>query len=321
MNDFYTAKEQPWADFWDEIDTVVIEDGVTSVGSYSFCSVGSNVEKIILGNTVERIGEFAFMGCEKLTELTIPDSMTNIEVCAFGSCDKLENITLPEDFTFRGGELFDDTLWYENLQKENPLVIVNNCVIDGAGCSGEVVIPDGVIAVCGGAFEYNSSITSVIIPESCTSVGLYAFSGCTELQEIVLPEAVTEIGMDAFEETPWYEAVKGDEPVVIINGVLLDGIDAAGDVVIPDGVRTICYWAFLGNEGITSVTIPESTVSIGKMSFCKCSSLTDITIMADDCEIADNMTDPSMNAVIHGRKGSSAEQYAEINGIEFAEIK
>lgn len=82
MNDFYTAKEQPWADFYDEIKAVVIEDGVTSVGSYSF-SMGYNITELSLGSTVESIGDYAFAMCEGITELTIPDSVTFIDCFAF----------------------------------------------------------------------------------------------------------------------------------------------------------------------------------------------------------------------------------------------
>ena len=109
----------------------------------------------ISGVPVTSIGGWAFEHCSKLTSITIPDSITRIDKFAFNA-----------------------TPWFKAKQKENPLVIVSNILIDGTTCSGDVVIPASVASISAYAFCNCSGLTSVTIPNSVTSIGEYAFESC-----------------------------------------------------------------------------------------------------------------------------------------------
>jgi hypothetical protein len=93
---------------------------------------------------------------------------------------------------------FDGTPWLEAQQKKNPLVIVNNILIDGKICKGEVTVPDGVTSIGDYAFFDCTSLSSVTIPNSVTSIGWYAFCDCTSLTSVTIPDSVTSIGPSAF---------------------------------------------------------------------------------------------------------------------------
>lgn len=139
-----------------------------------------------------------------------------------------------------------------------------------------IKIPDSVTSIGSFAF-WGSGLTSVTIPDSITSIGDYAFSG-SNLTSITIPDSVTRIGGNAFLYTPWLESKQKENPLVIINGILIDGQTCSGDVIIPDSVTSIASSAFENRTGLTSIAIPDSVTNIGYSAFSYCSSLTSIEI-------------------------------------------
>ncbi len=94
----YTEPPPGWDDQDGSIIRVVIEDGITSVGGYSF-RYCHNLKQITIPEGVTRIGEHSFEGCESLTEIILPDSLTSIEMAAFYWCSGLTEITIPANVT------------------------------------------------------------------------------------------------------------------------------------------------------------------------------------------------------------------------------
>ena len=178
---------------------------VTVIGSMAFNGC-TGLTLIEIPNSVTSIWDWAFKDCTGLTSVTIPDSVTTIWNEAFAGCTGLTSVTIPDSVTSIGVNVFKDTLWLEERRKENPLVIVNNILIDGQTCSGDVVIPDGVTNIGQHAFK-STGLTSVTIPDSVTSIGIYAFSGCTGLTSAKIPDSVTSIGVSAFSECTGLESI------------------------------------------------------------------------------------------------------------------
>lgn len=81
----------PWYDYRDEIEHVVIEDGVTHIGSYAF-SRDNNLVSVEIADSVVSIGTAAFARDDKLTEIVVPNSVTEIGAYAFGF-DDMMNLT------------------------------------------------------------------------------------------------------------------------------------------------------------------------------------------------------------------------------------
>lgn len=200
------------------------------------------------GKPVTGIGANAFFSCKGLTGISIPDRVTSIGDSAFWECSNLTEVSIPDSVTSIGSDAFSETPWLEAKQKENPLVVVNDILIDGRKCTESAVIPDGV-----------------------TRIGDFAFSGCKSLSEITIPESVTSIGGYAFSETPWLEAKQKENPLVIVNHILIDGSTyQEKDLTIPDSVEKIADYAFTdaSSDVLTGkVVIPDSVTYIGDAAF------------------------------------------------------
>lgn len=136
MLDYATSSSTPWYSFRDLIKSVVIEDGVTSIGKMAFAWC-SSLTSITIPNSVVSIGSDAFNSCSNLTSVTIPDSVTTISSGAFIRCSKLKSIAIPDSVTS-----------------------ISNSVFYGCSSLTSMTIPDSVTSIGDSAFNGCSSLTS-----------------------------------------------------------------------------------------------------------------------------------------------------------------
>ncbi len=215
---------------------------VTSIGQAAF-NVCRGLTSVTIPNSVTSIGDYAFRGCSGLTSITIPNSVTSIGNQAFYGCRGLTSVHITDLAVWCSITFHDNPLWYAHHLYLNEEEIT------------ELVIPNSVTSIGGGAFSNCSGLTSVTIPNSVTSIEYEAFSGCTSLTSVTIPNSVTSIGYRAF----W-------------------GCSGLSSVTIPNSVTSIGYEAFYGCSGLTSVTIGNSMTSIGDGAFGRCMGLTSVTI-------------------------------------------
>ena len=243
IEDYRSDIDQPWYSNRSDITSVVIEPGVTSIGSLAFYKC-SNLTSITIPSGLTSIGEMAFFNCSALTSVTIPNGVISIGNFAFGSCTGLKSITIPSSVTSIENNIFQDCTGLTNItvDSSNPSfcsesgVLFNKDKTTLIYCprrkTGSYTIPDGVTAIGDYAFYYCSGLTSVTIPSSVTSIGENAFQHCTGLTSITIPNGVISIG----------------------------------------------NFAFGSCTGLKSITIPSSVTSIGESAFQFCSKLTIIYI-------------------------------------------
>lgn len=143
-----------------------------------------------------------------------------------------------------------------------------------------ITIPEGVKAVGQQIFGSKNKdyVKEVIIPESVTTIGKQAFYECKNLERITIPSTIELVGEQAFYRTPWLTEKQADSPMLVINGLLVDGAAVTGDVTIPEGITTILGSAFYMNTKITSIEIPEGVKTIGANAFQGCEALTSIKL-------------------------------------------
>ena len=209
IEDYRSDIDQPWYSNRSDITSVVIEPGVTSIGSLAFYKC-SNLTSITIPSGLTSIGEMAFFNCSALTSVTIPNGVISIGNFAFGSCTGLKSITIPSSVTSIENNIFQDCTGLTNItvDSSNPSfcsesgVLFNKDKTTLIYCprrkTGSYTIPDGVTAIGDYAFYYCSGLTSVTIPSSVTSIGESAFQHCTGLTSITIPNSVTSIVNLAF---------------------------------------------------------------------------------------------------------------------------
>lgn len=279
----------PWKNISNQIEKIVIENGVTSIGSNAFyqCSDMQATLDLSDANALTSIGNNAFYGCKKLTgSLEIPDSVTKIGAEAFLDCNNLSgNFELPKGlqsvgndafyncYNLTGGLKLPDTVtsigtgaFYNCAKLDGYLVLssrltkipqnaFNHCV--NLKVEDKLVIPSSVTVIENSAFARCSSLTGDLeIPDTVTSIGDNAFSGCSSLNGyLTLPSQLTVIPSCAF----WN----------------CSQLKVRGGLKIPENVKSIGWGAFRGCAQLKgSLTLPENIESIGRQAFYDCTGLT-----------------------------------------------
>ena len=216
----------PWDDYKDSIKTIIIKDGVTSIGSRAFCEFKS-LTSITLPDSITHIGSLAFFLCESLTDIDIPNGVISIGSDAFAGCEKL---VLNE---------YGNAYYLGN--KVNPYVVLLD-VMNEKIASCTININTRIIG--GFAFEGCTSLTNVTIPDSVISIGGYAFEGCTSLTNIILPDALTSINACTFSNCTSLTDITIPDGVINIYEWAFSYCSNLTDITIPNSVTSIDHGAF-----------------------------------------------------------------------------
>ncbi len=290
MSNYTRVEDVPWYSFRYSIRTVVIQNGVTSIGAYAF-DLCSGLTSVTIPNSVTSINNQAFYGCSGLTSVTIPDGVTSIGSSAFENCSLLTSVTIPDGVTSIGSSAFSGTPFYNNMA--DGVIYLGKYLYGYKGTmpeNTEIVIADGTTLIGNSAFYGCSGLTSVTIPNSVTSIGSGAFSGCSGLTSVTIPNSVTSIGGSAFNNCRGLTSVTIPNSVTSIGNSAFYNCSGLTSVTIGNSVTSIGEYAFYNCSGLTSVTIGNSVTSIGNYAFENCSGLTSVHIsdLAAWCNISFN---------------------------------
>lgn len=183
IEDFPFGSYQPWYSFHDQITSVVVSPGVTSIGQCAF-SRFAKLTHVDIADSVISIGWDAFYYCSSLTNITIPQSVTYIGPLAFFHCTNLSSITLSNNITSIGSSAFEDCTNLTSITIPGSVTSIGLAAFCNCTKLTSITIPDSVTTIDLEAFKNCSSLTSITIPGSVTSIGPYVFDGCTSLNDI-----------------------------------------------------------------------------------------------------------------------------------------
>ena len=203
-----------------------------------------NIESYVIPSSVTSIGDWAFYGCDSLSEVVIPSSVTSIGDRAFKDCGSLSSIVIPSSVTSIGDWAFYD-----------------------CRSLSEVVIPSSVTRIGDWAFYDCRSLSDIVIPSSVTRIGDWAFCGCSSLSDIVIPSSVTRIGNSVFRGCSSLSDIVIPSSVTSIGDRAFKDCGSLSSIVIPDSVTSIGCSAFFDCGSRSSIVIPSSVTSIGDSAF------------------------------------------------------
>jgi len=184
IDDSFVKPDSPWYQYADEIYTVILEEGITNVGAYTFYGF-DNLTEVIFPESMSFIGGYSFSYCKNLRTVTIPGHIYQTGIRAFYACTALESVTFEKGIKHIGPSTFG---YCANLT--------------------DISLPEGLETIDDGAFAFCSKLSTVNIPNGTQSLVRNAFRRCIRLTDIEIPASVTSIDPSSL-DTKYIKTIYG----------------------------------------------------------------------------------------------------------------
>ena len=274
MPDFSSvANAAPWDKQKDKIQSAVIESGV------------------------QNISGGAFSGCTALEKVSISDTVAQIDLNAFDACTSLAEFEVAADnkaFSSDGGVLF-------SAGKK-----LLRCPV---GKSADCTVPNGTVAIAGGAFKDCSKLESLVIPDSVVSIGKSAFENCAALKRITLPKSITKLEALTFSGCAALAEITLPDSVKTLGEKVFSGCAALKSVKIPAEVTVIPTEAFSGCVSLEIITIPKSVSHINEHAFDGCTALKKVDYLGSDTDWSQVTKETGNNVLANAEKSFTRTDY------------
>ena len=266
--DDYAVSHTPWYAERDSIESVIISDGVTSVGNYAFYDC-DKLSSVAMPSGLVSIGKGAFRDCYELKSIALPGGVVNIGDEAFYSTP-IENITIPFSVAYVGTEAFG---WCTELKK---IIVEQGNENYSSDEFGVFFNADKTTLI---KFPAYSEQRTYKIPETVENIVTYAFENCGNIDEITIPASVKSIEKDALFNcsasnylvdgaNEFYSSESGvifnkDKSVLIQYPMCKD----EGIYTVPASVTEIAYGAFSNSLNIRGIVLSDGVEVIGDEAF------------------------------------------------------
>lgn len=228
--------KRPWNNYQSEIENIIIESGVTSIGDRSFWGF-SSIKNVIIAESVTSIGYESFGRCS-FDSINIPNSIKVIGESAFKNCDNLTYINIPDSIKILSNYSFESCYSLTSVKTGKNVEIIGNHAFYGCHKLATVYVSPNIKKICKEAFSNCNAITSVHIESVSAWCGIeFEYSSTSH----------------SYKSNPLYYGAN-----LYLNN------EVVHDLIIPEGVESINRCAFINCKGIESVHIPKSMKRIGK---------------------------------------------------------
>ena len=293
------------------------------------------------GVEMKKIGERAFENCASLSDIELPDGLTELYGGVFNSCKSLKEIHLPKNLTILGESAFSDCILLESIDIPETVTKIDDLAFNGCFCLGNVTLHEGLKKIGKSAFKNCRSLTQISLPATVSAISNAPFRGCESLKSI----RVSSRNKNYKSEPNKREG--NDHVLFNKNKSVVIAYPASSREVqydIPDSVTVISDWAFCECKKLNRITIPDSVHEIGEGAFCNCALLDEVEIpdsvtAIDDCafrgcislekviipssvvELGWGLFDGCESSItVYCDEGSAIQAYCRRNGIREARI-
>ena len=266
MGDSIWGDDVPWRSRKDEIQKVVIKQGVTKITRMAFSDC-VNLKSVDIPESVEDMRDSAFSGCSSLTSVVIPKNVKTIPRIAFYKCTALESVILEEGISEIGVIAFYGCTSLKSITIPSSVKSMGYETFQNCTSLESITLKEGISNIGDGAFCGCSSLKSVTIPSSVKSIGNDTFQNCTSLESVTLKEGISNIGNDAFNGCTSLKSITIPSSVISIESGAFRSCKNLTNVVISEGVTKIGDDAFISCNSLSNITIPDSVVDIGERAF------------------------------------------------------
>ena len=262
---------RPWQSYIDSITKIVIEEGITAIGSDSFNGLTA-VTEIELPDSLTEIGIGAFC-FTAITEVTIPANVSTMGYSAFYGCGKLESVFFAGNKVREIGiYTFAKCYALKNLEFPEGLTAIRLGALQECRSLEELVFPESltvleqsVLGDSSGKGTPNTTLKKVVVKSDVAIPG-FMFCRCTALETVDLSDKVTEIGEKAFWECTDLKTVDGFDAVSTIGREAFQGCSSLENIQFGTQLTTIGQFAF-DKTGLTEVFVPASVTRIDQYGF------------------------------------------------------
>ena len=292
----YDWNTRPWYSYSSSIESVVIENGITSIPKYAFAYLG-NLKSASIPSSVTTIGDSAFESCG-LTSVSIPNGVTAIGDHMFANCYSLETVSIPGSVKTIGPYAFGccEELTTVTIGSNSALKTIDGHAFNYCYKLSSINLPDSVTSIGESAFQECKVLTSINLGNSMKTIGDSAFESCykltvdsfpgslesigscafdsTAISTLSLPSSIKSIGSAAFSSCNNLTTLSFDfDNDVLSKGAIFSYCSGLTSVSIKGNVTTIGASMFSGCADLATLSIPDSVTSIGASAFSGCEKL------------------------------------------------
>ena len=265
-----------------EIPSEVNGITVTEIGKDVFKD-NKNVGRLIISDSVTKLGYRMCSGCTALSEVRLPAGLTVIPDEAFDGCSSLRTVNFPDTLKEIRSDAFCGTDLTEFIAPDSLTNVWSYAFKDCAALSA--VELKNVRSVGDGAFGNCTALRSIRLSDKMTELSDHIFDGCSSLADIDMPDNPIAVSFSVFNGTAYYnEPSNWENGVLYVDGYLIavsKDFAPLTEYTVKDGTIVIADDAFSGvgySSKLKKMTLPTGLYRIGQYAFSKLFSLTEINI-------------------------------------------
>lgn len=237
---------------------------VTGMGNYSSSDVV--IPQTYQDGPVTEIDENAFICNKTITSVIIPDSVEKIGTYAFGDCPKLQRAEIGSGVKEIGSNIFNNCEALNTVTLKEGMTVLGEHMFSGCSSLKELTIPSTVEIIP----RIGGDIEKLTISEGVKEIGDYAFDMNTTLEAIVLPNSIEKIGEGAFSTCKNLKSVTFGSGLKTIERAAFFRCESLKSIQLNEGLETIGEMAFEDCKLLVSVVIPSTVTQIdGGFGMCR----------------------------------------------------